>query len=82
MIELLRFDSRRPSLKYGFLVDLLQSRLAKVPVIVRAQEMWQPRQVQFERSIVGPLVSTRPSHYFSASVGDGRSGSAARPQVR
>ena len=31
-IELLRFDSRRPSAKYGGLVDLLEDRLARVPV--------------------------------------------------
>ena len=46
MIELLRFDSRRPSLKYGLLVDILRVELAKVPVIVRPQGMWQPRQAK------------------------------------
>ncbi len=34
MIELLRFDSRSPSLKYSGLVELAKSALAKVPVIV------------------------------------------------
>ena len=57
MIELLRFDSRRPSLKYGFLVDLLQSRLARVPVIVRPQGAWRVQIPQFERSMASPLVA-------------------------
>lgn len=34
MIELLRFDSRYPSAKFGGLVDLAKASLAKVPVIV------------------------------------------------
>ena len=82
MIELLRFDSRRPSLKYGSLVDLLQSRLAKVPVIVRPQGMWQLRQVQFERSIVGPLVATSaPTRHGAAEQsGPSRWLSAMRPR--
>jgi len=58
MIELLRFDSRRPSLKYGFLVDLLQSRLARVPVIVRPQGAWRAVQTHhFEESMASPLVA-------------------------
>jgi len=40
MIELLRFDSRRPSAKYSALIDLAKSSLAKVPVVVRSQHMW------------------------------------------
>jgi hypothetical protein len=64
MIELLRFDSRRPSLKYGFLVDLLQSRLAAVPVVVRPQATWRAQPQFFERArpqyqatLSGPLVA-------------------------
>jgi hypothetical protein len=33
MIELLRFDSRRPSAKYGVLIDLLKSKLASVKIV-------------------------------------------------
>ena len=36
-VELLRFDSRRPSAKYGHLIELLRSELTKVPVIVKSQ---------------------------------------------
>jgi hypothetical protein len=32
-MELLRFDSRRPAGKYGFLVEMLRSKLAEVSVI-------------------------------------------------
>jgi hypothetical protein len=42
-IELLRFDSRRPAAKYMPLVELLQSRLAGVPVFAgssRADDAW------------------------------------------
>lgn len=58
MIELLRFDSRRPSVKYSGLVDLLQSKLARVPVVVRPQGTWQTAQAsaQFD-SMAGPLVA-------------------------
>jgi hypothetical protein len=55
MIELLRFDSRRPCRKYGFLVDLLQSRLARVPLVVRPQSVWHA-QPQFQ-TVTGPLVA-------------------------
>jgi len=59
MIEFLRFDSRRPSLRYGALVDLLQSRLASVPVIARPQAGWQPARIQQvdKGSMVSPLVA-------------------------
>jgi hypothetical protein len=53
MIELLRFDSRRPSLKYGLLVDRMQTRLARVPVVVRPQAARLPGRIQrYERAKV------------------------------
>ena len=36
MVELVRFDSRRPSAKYAYLIEMLRSELTKVPVIVRS----------------------------------------------
>jgi len=38
-IELLRFDSRRPSAKYLGLIDTLKSRLAHVPVVAASSEV-------------------------------------------
>jgi hypothetical protein len=37
MIELLRFDSRRPAEKYGPMIELLKSRLANVQVVAKSQ---------------------------------------------
>jgi len=42
MIELLRFDSRRPAEKYGQLIDMLKSRLANVQVFAQPQT-WAAR---------------------------------------
>ncbi len=56
MIELLRFDSRRPSAKFNGLIDLAKSSLARVPVVARSQGLW-PVQARFEKSMVGPLVA-------------------------
>ena len=56
MIELLRFDSRRPSVKFNGLIDLAKSSLARVPVVARSQGSW-PVQARFEGSMVGPSVA-------------------------
>ena len=45
MIELLRFDSRRPSAKYSGLIELLRTKLARVPVFAMPQAHQQPSPV-------------------------------------
>jgi hypothetical protein len=42
-IELLRFDSRRPSAKYTGLIDMLKSKLANVPVVGSFNDAHAPR---------------------------------------
>jgi hypothetical protein len=42
MIELLRFDSRRPSAKYVALIELLKEKLAHVPVVAGPRAMGIP----------------------------------------
>jgi len=56
MIELLRFDSRRPSPKFNALIELAKSSLARVPVVARSQASWSV-PAQLERSVVGPLAA-------------------------
>jgi hypothetical protein len=41
-MELLRFDSRRPCVKYGGLIDLLGRKLANVPVVVSGLHLAAP----------------------------------------
>jgi hypothetical protein len=45
MIELLRWDSRRPSAKFVGLIELLRQKLAHVPVFAMSHVMPQPAQV-------------------------------------
>ena len=56
MIELLRFDSRRPSVKFNGLIDVAKSSLAKVPVVATSQGSW-PMHAPLERPMVGPSVA-------------------------
>jgi len=37
MIELLRFDSRQPSAKYGSLIEMLSNKLTTVPIVAASQ---------------------------------------------
>jgi hypothetical protein len=46
MIELLRFDSRRPSAKYLSLIELLKSRLANVPIVTMPRRESAPTPVE------------------------------------
>ncbi|NOT26855.1 MAG: hypothetical protein HOP16_12220 [Acidobacteria bacterium] len=58
MIELLRFDSRRPSVKFNGLIDLAKTSLTKVTVVARSQGTWQPSRVRMPlEAEVGPLVA-------------------------
>ena len=45
MIELLKFDSRRPSAKYAALIELLREKLAGVPVFAMSHVQRQPSPV-------------------------------------
>jgi hypothetical protein len=47
-IELLRFDSRRPSRKYLGLIEMLKSRLAHVPVVGSFDNEHEPRVTRLE----------------------------------
>ncbi len=57
MIELLRFDSRRPSAKYGFLIELLKSRLANVQVVAAPQQLWASHPPPAVSGFGAPLVA-------------------------
>jgi hypothetical protein len=54
-MELLRFDSRRPNVKYAGLIELLRDRLANVSVIAG--------QAPLQRLA---LVGSEPQHVFAA----------------
>jgi len=56
-VELLRFDSRRPSAKYVHLIELLRSELTRVPVIVR----WQPRPDYYRTVATTRMLPSRAS---------------------
>lgn len=56
-IEVLRFDSRRPSAKYIGLIDLLKSKLAHVPVIATPQQIWAMQPCQAVNGLGRPVVA-------------------------
>ena len=55
MIELLRFDSRKPSAKYSGLIELLRGKLSSVPVFAMPQST--PRPAQIAGGLGHPLVA-------------------------
>ena len=59
-IELLRFDSRRPSSKYARLVELLTTKLESVSVVATSAEMVE-REARLE-----PMMSRMPQPVFAA----------------
>jgi len=57
MIELLRFDSRRPSAKYGGLIDLLKSQLANVTIVSPWQDILTMPAARGTTRLGHPLVA-------------------------
>lgn len=64
MIELLRFDSRRPSEKFSNLIELAKSSLARVPVVANSPGSWPlPAHLPISAHMhvtdpfVGPMVA-------------------------
>ena len=59
-IELLRFDSRRPSAKYAKLVDMLKTKLATVSVIASSMNLAQ------HEAHLQPVMSRTAEPLFAA----------------
>jgi hypothetical protein len=56
-IELLRFDSRRPSAKYAGMIEMLKAKLANVSVIANADDIVAAHQYQILNRLQQPVFA-------------------------